>query len=296
MATGYLQNKQKLRGIRRMLFAVAAINAFCAIVMGIVSSFIESSLPIYIQSLVVGFLAYLVPILLYSHANEITVSVAKERFSLNPVKALPLIIAAVSGVCFQFVMVIINLPMNFILGTSEGYMPTSVYELIAMIIIIGVMPAFFEEFLFRGIVYGSMAEINTKAAAVFSAVMFAILHADIYGFFGYLVMGLVLAFVLRRTGSLWAAMVFHFTNNVTAIMLGFFNDELLYSPVATITMFVAGVIGFIAAVIALRKLYKPQKGVSLIKTSQLLGQSFINLPILLCVVVIALSMFVLRNI
>ncbi len=168
MATGYLQNKQKLRGIRRMLFAVAAINAFCAIVMGIVSSFIESSLPIYIQSLVVGFLAYLVPILLYSqYGNQITVSVAKERFSLNPVKALPLIIAAVSGVCFQFVMVIINLPMNFILGTSEGYMPTSVYDLIAMIIIIGVMPAFFEEFLFRGIVYGSNGRDKCKGGGFF---------------------------------------------------------------------------------------------------------------------------------
>ena len=116
MASGYLQNKQKLKGIRRMLFAVAVINALCTIMFGYVSSFFDSSLPLYIQSLVVGFLAYMIPILLYSFANGITISVAKERFSLKACKLLPLLLAAVSGVCFRVVMVVVNLPMNLLLG------------------------------------------------------------------------------------------------------------------------------------------------------------------------------------
>lgn len=296
MASGYLQNKQKLKGIRRMLFAVAVINALCTIMFGYVSSFFDSSLPLYIQSLVVGFLAYMIPILLYSFANGITISVAKERFSLKACKLLPLLLAAVSGVCFQFVMVVVNLPINLLLGGGGSYSPMSVYELIAAILIIGIMPAFFEEFLFRGIVYGSMAEFNTKAAAVFSSVMFALLHADVYGIVGYLLMGFVLAFILKRTGSLYSAMLFHFANNLTAILLGFFNAELIYAPVTTIVLFVLGIIGFILTVLAIMFVCKKNKTDDKIKTSVLIGQSFINLPVVLCVAVIVLTALITRNI
>ncbi len=279
-----------------MLFAVAAINALCTILLVYVSSFFDSSLPLYVQSLVVGFLAYLIPILLYSYANGITVSVAKERFSLKPCGIFPLLIAAVSGVCFQFVMVVVNLPVNMMLQPAQSYPPMTVIELFAAIIIIGIMPAFFEEFLFRGIVYGSMAEFNTKAAAVFSSVMFALLHADIYKVTGYLLMGLVLAFILRRTGSLYSAMLFHLSNNVTALLLDFYNAELIYAPVTTIVLFVLGVIGLIltAAMIAIK--CKPPVRHDKIKTSVLLGQSFINLPFLLCMAVIVLTAVIVRNI
>lgn len=296
MASGYLQNKQKLKGIRRMLFAVAVINALCMVILSYAASFFDSSFPIYIQSLIVGFLAYMIPILLYSFANGITVSVAKERFSLKPCKATSLLLVGLSGVCFQFVMVVVNLPVNLLVGNSGTYYHMSVYELIAAIFIIAAMPAFFEEFLFRGIVYGSMAEFNEKAAAIFSSVMFALLHADLHGIVGYLLMGFVLAFVIKRTGSLYSAMLFHFANNITALLLEFFNSELIYAPVTTIALFVAGVIGFLLTVVGIMLVCPKKASVNKIKTSVLVGQSFINIPIILCAAAVILTAVITRNI
>ena len=157
------------------------------------------------------------------------------------------------------------------------------------------MPAIFEEFLFRGIVDGSMSELNSRAAVIFSSVMFAVLHADIYNFVGYIIMGVIMTGLVRRTGTVYSAMIFHFANNITALLLGFFNSELVYTPILTITIFAVGVIGFAIVFATFKSVTKKPEKVKAISTSTLLGQSFINIPILLCFVVLAAAMVIMST-
>jgi membrane protease YdiL (CAAX protease family) len=56
-------------------------------------------------------------------------------------------------------------------------------------------------------------------AVIVSALLFAIAHALIGSFAPLLLIGLVLAVVRWRTGSLWPGMAVHFCNNALATIL-----------------------------------------------------------------------------
>ena len=294
MATGYLKNKQKLKGIRYMLLAIAAINALITVILGIVSSFFENPIPMYLQSLIIGLCAYLIPLVVYAKTTGVTVQAAEEKFYLKRCKPYMLAFALVLGVCWQFVMVVISLPASFLFGGVTDAAPDTLLSLAAAVFVVGVIPAVFEEFLFRGIVDGSMSEFNTRAAVIFSSVMFAFMHADIYNFIGYIIMGVILTSIVRRTGSVYTAMMFHFANNVTALLLGYFNPELMYAPAFTIGIFVAAVFGFFLVYAAFISVTKNPKKVSVVQTATLLGQSFVNLPVLLCFILLAGAIILMR--
>ncbi len=289
MASLYVKDKQRLRGIRYMLLAIAVLNGVLNLILNIISGFFETPLSVYINALIIGIIAYIVPIYIYAKTNSVTAKTAAERFRLKRCEPSILIFSALLGVSWQFVMIVINLPINLIIGVSEPYVFDGIWELLVSIAVIAVIPSFFEEFLFRGIVDGSMEEMNTEAATIFSSVMFAILHGDMYGFLGYLIMGVVLSVIARRTDCIYAAMVFHLANNTTALLLGYFNSELNYAPALTIGLFVGGIICFAALFILFVKATKVTKRETKIRTTHLLGQSFVNIPILICIAVVILT-------
>ncbi len=280
----YREGKHKLAGIRWMLFFVVVVQTAVTVVAGIISSFFETEPPVYLQMLVIELIAYLVPLSLYAKENRIlTAREARERFGLRGCKKSLILWIVLAGFGCQFLMILLNLPMNFLLSQSDGYIPTTPWELVLAILVIGMIPAVFEEFLLRGIVYGVMAEYNSRAALIFTTVMFALMHGNLEGLAGYLFLGAVLVVLLRRTGSLYACMLFHLVNNLTALLLSYFNEVLMDTPMATLQLFAGGILASLVGWTVLTMLTKRPKPVFRLKTGEFLGQSFINLPILLCI-------------
>ena len=76
-----------------------------------------------------------------------------------------------------------------------------------------------EEFLFRGILYRWLRDRwSVTPAMVGSALLFALLHPPAAGAAPVIfVMGLALAYLFQRTGSLWPSMVLHGVNNAVGI-------------------------------------------------------------------------------
>lgn len=281
----YREGKHRLKSIRKMLFFIVFVQTVVTAVAALVNSFLDNPAPVYLQLLIIELLAYFLPICLYARENRLLKAVeARERFGLKKFdkRIVPFII--LSGFGCQFAMVVLNLPMSFLPLGSDGYIPVGFLDLIGAIIVIGIIPAIFEEFILRGIVYGVMAEFNDKAALIFTTVMFALLHASPAGIPGYIFLGIMLVLILRRTGSLYACMLFHLTNNITAVFLLYFNAQLFYNPVTTLWLFVAGLTGLLLGYMGVSVFTKPKKPVRLIKTKELLGQSFVNLPVLLCII------------
>ena len=293
--SSYREGKHKLASIRWMLFFVVVVQTAVTVVAGIISSFFPADLPVYLQMLVIELLAYLVPLSLYAKENRIlSAREARERFGLKVCKKSLLVWIVLAGFGCQFLMILLNLPMNFLLSKSDGYIPTTPWELVLAILVIGIIPAVFEEFLLRGIVYGVMAEYNSRAALIFTTVMFALMHGNLTGFVGYLFLGVVLVTLLRRTGSLYACMLFHLVNNLTALLLSYFNGALMDTPIATLQLFAVGILASVIGWTVLTSLTKRPKPVLRIKTGEFLGQSFVNLPILLCILSILGLLFLPR--
>lgn len=283
----YRAGKHRLKSIRRMLFFIAAAQTAVTAAAAFISSFISIEPPVYLQMLVIELLAYLLPISMYAKENRLLNGAdARRRFGLRGCGILQLAAAFVIGYGCQFAMVLVDLPITIGISADGGYIPHSTAELAAAVVVVAVIPAVFEEFLLRGIVYGVMAEFNTSAAAIFTTIMFALLHGNLSGVPGYLLLGIILIFVLRRTGSLYACMLLHMANNVTAVLLSYFSSVLIDVPSATIKLFVTGIIIGFAAIAALAVFTKPSAKIKRIRASELLGQSFINLPIILCIAMI----------
>ncbi|MCL2014223.1 MAG: CPBP family intramembrane metalloprotease [Oscillospiraceae bacterium] len=110
----------------------------------------------------------------------------------------------------------ITLPQNRSTGTYDGIL-WLIFELVAT----AVIPALFEEALFRGAVMGSLRRFGDGFALFVSSVLFALAHLNV-GLMSVLnafVFALVLGYFAIRTGSLRIAMLMHFMFNLAVIIL-----------------------------------------------------------------------------
>ena len=96
-------------------------------------------------------------------------------------------------------------------GSTEG---TSHIEIILSLIII---PAFCEEFFFRGIVFSEYRKYGTGNAIIISALCFAMLHFSIENMVIYLFTGLLLGFVTAVTRSIIPSIILHLLSNTLSI-------------------------------------------------------------------------------
>lgn len=98
----------------------------------------------------------------------------------------------------------------------------------------GAIPAVCEEFLFRGIVYREYRPYSPLTASLFSATAFAMCYFDLSGFPFYFVSGLLLAYTVELTGSLFAAITVRFAVNLASIYVMPVLWQLLTQPLGVL--------------------------------------------------------------
>ncbi len=81
-----------------------------------------------------------------------------------------------------------------------------------------------EEALFRGLILnGYRKRYSTGTAILLSAAMFAVYHINPYQFVNAFVLGIIMAWLLLRTNSIWPAMYLHALNNGMAYLASVLN-------------------------------------------------------------------------
>ena len=108
---------------------------------------------------------------------------------------------------------------------TEMFLSTAtVGGLIINLIMIAVLPALGEEFLFRGVVLRLFREWtkNPHLAVLISAFLFSALHLQFYGFLPRFVLGVVLGYLFVWTRSIWIPVIIHFVNNAIAVIGGWY--------------------------------------------------------------------------
>lgn len=99
------------------------------------------------------------------------------------------------------------------ISKNEGGAGNTLYLILAY----AALPAFCEEFVFRGLLISEYEKRSTTSALLLSSLFFALLHFDIARFPTYFFAGLILALTLYASRSLLAVMVIHFCNNMIGI-------------------------------------------------------------------------------
>ena len=107
---------------------------------------------------------------------------------------------------------------------STNYVQGSVQELVAypfwlQLLIIAVLPACVEEFVFRGLIYHSYRKNGILGAAVLSGMVFGLMHLNINQLSYAAVMGIIFALLVEATGSMYSSMLAHFAANSYSVIL-----------------------------------------------------------------------------
>ncbi len=104
--------------------------------------------------------------------------------------------------------------------------PDSLLAVFLMIVHSALMPAFVEEFAFRGILMQPLRAWGDWFAIIVSAVLFGLMHANMTQVPFAIIAGIALGFATVVTGSLWTSICIHFLNNLASVVY----SVLLASP------------------------------------------------------------------
>lgn len=97
---------------------------------------------------------------------------------------------------------------------------TNGLEQAAVLVAVVVLAPLAEELLFRGVFLRGLTErLGIVASAVISGFIFSAYHLDPVGFLPRFEIGIVLALLVWKSGSLWPAIAAHLTNNALAMLL-----------------------------------------------------------------------------
>lgn len=131
------------------------------------------------------------------------------------------------GFCY-----VANVSVSLLQGILSGIMPLEgnditipegIFGFFLSLLSVAVFPALLEEFLFRGVIMGSLLKFGKPFALFTSAFVFSLVHGNLVQIpFAFLV-GLVLGFAVLETGSFWTGVLIHFLNNFISLLLQYFE-------------------------------------------------------------------------
>lgn len=98
----------------------------------------------------------------------------------------------------------------------------SLPELGAVLIVVAVIPAFIEEFYFRGYLLRNFSRgFGGVTSVLLTGVLFGLFHFNPFQLTGLFLLGVYFSFIVWWTRSIWAGIIAHFVNNGLAVTVVF---------------------------------------------------------------------------
>ena len=101
------------------------------------------------------------------------------------------------------------------------------------LVIIALLPAVVEEFIFRGLIFNGYKRRNPFMAILLSAALFGLIHMNINQFSYAFAIGVIFGFMAYATGSLLPSILSHFIINGTSVVISHLSVDKVTEPVAT---------------------------------------------------------------
>ena len=198
---------KKISAAHMLLFITLAVFMISGLLLSVISSAVH--VPVWV-SMAVGSIVIFIPGILYCLVKKLPLTQAAGFKKTRPVNFL---MAFIVLVCSYPVIVVLNMLSMFFV---ENAVQNSVVSLLmttnlpAMLLLMAVLPALGEEFVFRGLLYHAYRRTSPLAGIILSALFFALMHGNFnqipYAFF----LGIVMALMVEATGSIWISIFMHF--------------------------------------------------------------------------------------
>lgn len=224
---------KKISAAHMLLFITLAVFMISGLLLSVISSAVH--VPVWV-SMAVGSIVIFIPGILYCLVKKLPLTQAAGFKKTRPVNFL---MAFIVLVCSYPVIVVLNMLSMFFV---ENAVQNSVVSLLmttnlpAMLLLMAVLPALGEEFVFRGLLYHAYRRTSPLAGIILSALFFALMHGNFnqipYAFF----LGIVMALMVEATGSIWISIFMHFMLNGFNAFISWLMKPILFRQlIETIT-------------------------------------------------------------
>jgi len=144
------------------------------------------------------------------------------------------------------------IPYEFQEGLEELVTADSPQRLLWLILLLAVTPALCEETVFRGVLLGGTRRLAPWRFVLLNGVIFGLFHLSLETVVRFLptaTLGIVIAWAVWRTGSIWAGALMHFLNNGTIVVIASLPalQELFADPDVPPTLWFVALLPFAAA-------------------------------------------------
>ncbi len=209
---------------------------------------------------VIYFFMFFVPVLVYKKFDK------SYSFSLMPCElklSKNIVLLILMGLGVNYVASYINALIVTVMGmdisvfTSNQY-PSGYngYNFVLDTLKIAIIPAFVEEFLFRGIILERLSRFGRFKAIMISSILFALMHQNPAQIIYTFILGLFLGYMVFESGSIWGGIILHFINNFTQVIIVALQNS-MYEERAMFIIYamewVILILGLIATVLYCRK-------------------------------------------
>jgi membrane protease YdiL (CAAX protease family) len=106
-------------------------------------------------------------------------------------------------------------------ATETMLQMNTVWDMLFAVLVIGLLTAIAEEFLFRGCLQTIMIRLtkNPHAAIWITAILFSAFHMEFFTFLPRVALGVFFGYFVMWSGSIWTSVWAHFLNNATQVVI-----------------------------------------------------------------------------
>lgn len=116
--------------------------------------------------------------------------------------------------------------LGYKLNTELSFPLDNIGYLFLALLVVGVVPAICEEFLFRGLILNGLRNYGAVISIGVSALLFSLMHMNLQQLPYTIILGIVLGLIVYYTKNIWLSILLHFFNNATAIFIMFFTKPI----------------------------------------------------------------------
>ena len=170
--------------------------------------------------------AFMLPVLLFRILSRKETPVPMGMEPTFPLQAIPMVLAVLGinlacAYCNSFFMQLLD---TMGIANLLDYVEMAAFrypeDFVLLHLSLSLVPAFCEEFLFRGLICARLMPYGKTTAIIASAVLFGLMHGNLGQLFYTTMAGVMLGWCYVETRSIWPCVIAHMLNN----LLGFLSE------------------------------------------------------------------------
>ncbi len=182
----------------------------------------------YLQIYITQIIPIFIPTLIYFLKDKTTgFDTVKREGKITLINVIIVILLTLLvNICINLFNQVIFAPISNLIfnglayNATKSFIPGSGFDIVFNVLFICLLPALFEELLFRGIVLTRYEEMyGTVKSIMMCGVVFAFLHGNITTFIPQFIVGVYLSFVVIKFNSIYYGMIAHFVHNIITLIV-----------------------------------------------------------------------------